>query len=365
MSLSKEHVLVLGTLAILTLLHLSRGDAGPVKRVRPGAAPPHDVPELPPDIFAGPGEAFDLERNRFLRPSDTVPLPLLKYPELPIPEDPPLPVLAPPIRPGPGLAHWYLNRIDARKLDLENAPAAAGKAEGEAVSPNGGNPAPGQEQGGEGGERQGPGNENHGLTYDRIFLDKGGPKWGYVQGKGELKYLHGTPDPKELLACVAPFREDVQFRIINVDKETQVMTLSYKPQSVTRIVFANNIHNRIQMDLRRVPSGTAGLSNLEALIRKWISEEQDHIEALQAAEEQADRYIRTASDDPKGYELKAEVFATTHQFEKELALYQELMEGELGDRPFVLRGLGRLEEKLGMHKAAEGHLRAAIAQDPS
>jgi len=358
MSLRKEQVLALATLLFMSLFLLTGGDTAGNTRAARAKYKDESLNPPVPTVFAE-GTVPDMQgRDLQVEPKDYEPLPRLAYPLLPLPKLPRLPLLRPPVDPGPKLAYWYYNRVRAGDIKIDAPPKPASGNAGPV--PNGGNPGQGAAPGAAATQED----ALMAKTYDRIYPVSGRPRWGLVQGEGAARYSYGVPDQQERLQVNAPFNGEVVFYTYS-EQTKKMSTLMHYPDGVERIVYADTIQNRIALAKRRIPEGVAGLSDRVAFVHELITTERNHPEALVEAERQADEYTRLAPTSKAGYELKALVYASTAQFEKELALYQELMKGPLQNQSFVLRGLGRLEAKLRLDKLAEAHLRDAVRKDPS
>ncbi len=310
-------------------------------------------------------------REPFRKPSRTQPLPPLDWPTLALPPFPALPLVEPPVQPGPSLNWWYLRRLDPNGL-LVSLPAAAGAVGApNEQAPNEGVPPPpaGAAVASDGRATSSQADQNgtdYSGTYDKILASNGSIKWGRVLGAD--RFNHGELDPSAPLTVKRPFRAPVTIRMINPKKGTVIAErLEWQPDQLESITFASNIRNRIGMMRRRIPGGDTGLSEREAFIARLVLEERQFPDAIDEAEFQARAYIAAAPSSPRGHELLAWVFAQTGQLEKELAVYDELQQTKMRKHAFVSRGLGVLEHRLGLEEEAAKHLEEAVtrgARDP-
>ncbi|MEZ5989972.1 MAG: tetratricopeptide repeat protein [Planctomycetota bacterium] len=375
MEIRKEQVLFAGTLLLLGLFVATAGreDVGKAPR-----GPAKDMPaatETPVVVTDGAHDVKTSVRDLFVEPSDIAPLPPLEAPELVLPPFPVLELVIPPVHPGVDPEHWYLRRMPVDRIrelgsGLAQAAAAGNGGDGEMAEAA----AEGQGQGDVIAQAPAAGQEAKeaawGQRFDRILLrSQSKPLWGKVLG--QAPHSLGTPDPAELLRVRGPFTAAGMIELRWVRPETGSVTMERRKWEadqlgdIEAIVFADTITNRIGMRERRIPAGDSGLPDREQLVYHLLLTEREFPEAFAAAEKQALQYIEINKASSRGYELLAHVYSLTGQLDKELALYRELLQGPMREQPFVLRGLGTLEARLGMDEQAEDHLRQAVRLDSS
>ena len=399
MAIRKEQGLLLGSLALLALLFVTAGTDKLPKRIRAGKSKEVNVPGNARKALVdhgNPAYPKGNDRDGFLRPSDTTPLKPLDIPLLAQPPLPQLPVPAPSIRPGRDRVHWYLTRVIVGSLGSGNGRRtgiAGGQKAASGITPGLPHEQDNQQQGVSSkqatvGQAIGGGNnaaaqqaepsdlERWFESYDAIIGKDGRILWGRVLNDNRFTIGTASTAEGEALVLLPPFKvTQLDLRWINPGRGTVNSNKfsMYKAgqgsdnsllDAIAKIRFANNVKNRIGMYEVRIPAGDTGLDERENLIHKLLREERNHREAFDAAERQAKAYIDAARKRARGYELLALVYSTTGQLAKELALYQDLMQGDFQEHSFVFRGLGRLDARLGLRESAEDYLRKSVRLNP-
>lgn len=353
MALRKEQVLLLVTAVLLGLLAWMSKSESEAERAARARVESYERLTVPPRVMGDVTSIAAAEvRDPFLKPTRTVPLPPLDLPELAAPPLPRLPIVAPPLRLGPGVAQWHELRIDPDAYPVVLKPDTTAPATSD-VGNEGGDPNaavasdPSAWQ----------------LAYDKLETTDGREYWGQILG-GDARFERGSSSDDDPLAIRVPFRNSITMR--RIDPETGKVIVGeqvFEPTQVQRVLFANTIQNRIALARRRIPPGDAGLRDRERLVARLLGTEGQYAEALDEAESQARAITKIAPAERRGWELMLEVYARTGQFEKQMALFEEMANGPFTSAPFVARERGVLHAHLGLLEDAENYLREAVRKD--
>ncbi len=371
MDIRKEQALLLGTLGILALLYVNRGAANVSTKL-----PRAKVLDIPPIaqtaevLFMGGAKKIgDLKRDLFVEPSDISVLPPLEAPDLGLPDLPDLPVVLPLLRLGVDTSHWFIQRMPQKQIQALGKGTQLAKATGTGGTP----PTSGEEATEtvvpttlEDVDPQAEKEKIWAKQYDLVIY-KGHKHWGRILNKDPYRLGRPNPDAQtRLLEIQGPFPEGLElvYRKMNPERGS-VSIARFKVTGedlaeVSLIRFADTVSNVIAMKRVRLPAGEIGLPEREAFILELLTKYRDYPEAFRVAEEQALLYIENNKVSPRGHELLCLVYSVSGQLEKQLAKYQDLMQGEHRKESFIYRGLGTLEARLGMDEAAEEHLKQAV-----
>jgi tetratricopeptide (TPR) repeat protein len=363
--LQKEHGLLLATVAVVGLMVAFGGDAErrrPLVRAKDKAYQPIPAGR---DLFTATQAPADRARDLFRQPTEDSPLPpkALAAPELPAG-----PVLAPPVPPAPGVARLHLLRQDAAQTTehafVEGAEGAAGAAPengspeaalnaGAAGGAGAANPRPGARAAGS------PTSPQAGTTAEQAKL-----KYDWVNRHGSLTWgrIH-NPDKFDLPRPVPD--EPIRFQTYSLRTDRPVSGVDWieiKPEEISDFGFAATLRNFIEIEKRKITLSPADLEKREQFVLRLLAEAKTNPFTYEVAEQQAKLYRKVEPGSARGYELLARVYREAGRLEDELALYRELSQSDhnLKDAPFVWRGLGLLEAKLGLYQDAEDHLRDAV-----
>jgi predicted Zn-dependent protease len=337
MRIRKEQGLLLVAAAI-GLWIWSGSSAGRFSTRLPSNAKPYQAQNPPRDclapVLAAPPR---IERDAFLEPSETAPLPPTV---LPFPELPPLSVVAPPLSPGQGTGAWAQLRVPGGAVEPFAFAESATVGEVEPAE----DPPPGPTQ-----EPQ----ARPELTYDSVRTTTG-TYWGFVRNADKFA-LEGK----------GPFRVPVVMDWVR-EKTGEIVKLGqeWPPDAVREVVLADTLRHRIERRKRAIGPGVATMRERIAFVDELLewaqSEDWVHNEALA----QAELVIAAAPHDPAGYRVKAKVLRAQADLGAEYALYRGLP-AELADSPFQHRGLGELMARLGLEADAERELRLAVEKGPA
>ncbi len=264
-----------------------RGLSSPRDRAKPSLSLPGEA-AIDDPVAERPRDARDL----FLKPSDTKPLPPL---ELALPPLEDLPILPPPIFPGPDVSHWYLQRVQAHALLAAKAGNPAGKDDGASKAPgSAGSDGAGSDGAGSDGagpadpDSKGESTDGNSLvtptgsstqdaqladniekdysdTLDKLVMTSGKPKWGYVLG--DERFRHGRPDVESIWILKAPFSAPVQFKQIDPETGRHVMTIPVAAGEIVSLEFAHGIKNRIGFVPRLPPHETHATADTHTVSR--------------------------------------------------------------------------------------------------
>lgn len=360
MSLRKEQVLLICTALLLGLLAwASRGEAIDAKRGR-ARTQSYDKLEVPARVVQD-GDAIALAdvRDPFRKPTRTVPLPPLDAPALELPPLPELPIVAPPLDLGPGIAEWHRLRVDPKTHPVvlpSDVSANAGPAS--SARDNASSNASGADVSASNDEK------TWAISYDRVETIDGRTYWGKVLG--DDRFAQGSNSDDAPLVIRKPFRKPVLLRHVDPETGKQIVgERSFETAQIDRVTFANTIGNRLALARRRIAAGPDGVRDRERLVTQLLTKEAEHTEALDEAERQARKIVELVPDDARGWELLTVVYARTAQFEKQLALFDELANSPFGQAAFVARAQGDLNAQLGLDEDAESLLREAVRKDAS
>jgi len=352
LALRKEHVILIGTTAVLGLLYWrTMGSYGvratPPKKAQPPAFEHHVAPD--PALVLPSGRKLDeTARDLFSQPSDTRPLPPLDLVPPPIV---PLAQLRPPPVPGPIVALYgkFLreqpNTIDVPDLFVDavasgDTPAAVPATKdlkavaGVAQTP----------------EQIATRIKSQKKLYDWIRL--GDFRFGQIR----------NPDRYSLAKRV---NEDILF--VEFNTETGQPKFPGQPpapvprKTVSEFDFADTIPNQIEM--RRAALGNplpASEYDTALAFADWCLEERlSTPRALVVAEEMYRRAAAVLPEDPGPRLGLARVYEAGFQFEKAFSEYELLRKGNLKDNPLVLVSLAKLYEQFRMTESAAALLAEA------
>lgn len=349
MGLRKEHVVLIGTVAVLGLLGWRVFGSYDVK-ARSGARPrsPEFEHHVAPDtslVLPVPRRVDDVARDLFAPPSDTRPLPLLGLRTPPLV---PLPRLRPPPEPGPGVGLFgkFLREaptsFDAPELFAATAAADDGTLPTEASVPPkvDARTAPGTAQTP---EQIAARITAHKKLYDWIRL--GDFRFGQIR------------NPDRYTLSKRP-NEDVLF--VEFNAETGQPKFPGQPpapiprKTVNEFGFADTTPNRIE--IRRAEFGDPlPASQYDAALsfaHECVDLRLETPRALVVAEELFTRATKVLAEDPAPRLGLARVHEAGFQFEKAFAEYERLRNGNLKDNPLVLVSLARLHQKFRMTDSA-------------
>ncbi|MBL8857816.1 MAG: tetratricopeptide repeat protein [Planctomycetes bacterium] len=346
MSLRKEQVVLIGTVAVLGLLVWQTMGA---YEVRGGSVKRADAPEFvhhpaPDTTLVLPAERKlrDSVRDLFSPPSDTRPLPPLTLIPPPIV---PLAQLRPPPVPGPGVAlYGRFLRENSAALDVPDlfveAAEAVDLADVASVTYDNVKPASGTAFTP---EQIAARLRSHKKVYDWIRL--GDFRFGQIR------------NPDRYTLAKRP-NEDILF--VEFNPETGQPRFPGAPpaaiprKTVNEFDFADNVPNQIEM--RRVQFGDplpASEYDLALTFAAWCIEERLVTpRALVVAEEMYRRASRVLVEDPAPRLGLARVYEAGFQFEKAFTEYKALLDGNLKGNPLVLVSLAGLYERFHMTATA-------------
>ena len=362
--LNKERVLFLLALVLVVWLLLPGQERRPGSRLRLRKQTYH-APGLPGSALVDAKERVwtGKERDLFLPPSETVPLPPLRLDLPPFPEAE-LPVAIPSFLGSPDPSHAY-----AWALVPSQLPKPLLQGEARQTPPDGKKPAEqGTGQEGGAGQQQGGGTQEEdaslawALQYDQLYRkDERKPSWGKILGP--QRWGLGSPDSQETLRLNGPFRRPVLFQEFDPVKGKPKFGAAQPvpPEQVQALVFANTLRNRIELEKRRIPAGVVGVVDRYHFILRLLYDFEGAPEALAEAETQARVLMRDAPKDPRGYEVTARVLFESGRMEDLLAfLDEDLAKTAFAKAPFVFRYRGKVAETFGLSSQAEAFFRRAI-----
>ncbi len=327
-----------------------------------------------PAVAAPNGALPPLERELFLPPRDTAPLPPLELVEPPRER---LAVLLPPTEPGPAPAAYgkllrrALPAVELPELFAETESSEAGledeaffdlagrDEEKPALVPGG--PAPSQDPFAD-------------LTpAERTELVAGWKRrYDWVQrGPGEL-WFGRIVNPERYGLEIDPARADEALQFVRLDPATGRETYSkigapplpLERASIVAFGFAETVANEIELGAGRIGAELTRGSFEEALVlaQYCIQKRLDAPRALAIAEE---LFRRAAAYDPKDPLPRlglARCLEAAFRFEDAFTVYQELL-AAFPHREEVHVALADLEGRFLMHEQAEARLRAALAMN--
>ena len=317
-----------------------------------------------------------LQRELFLPPRDTAPLPPLELVEPPRER---LTLLLPPTDPGPAAAAYgkLLRRalvpVDLPDLFAEK-PAAEGAVEDEAfldlADDDGKAPKKAARVPGQGSST------NPAPPIDLSPAEQAELEAGYKQrydwllhGPGEV-WFGRIMNPERYGLDADPARASEALQFVRLDPATGrelYANIGAPPLVVERAAiggfgFAATVANGLELRARRLGGELTRSSFEEALVlaHDCIMKRLEAPRALAIAE---DLYRRCASYDPKDPLPRlglARCLEAAFRFEDAFAVYQQLA-GEFPHREEIAVALAELEDRFLMHDQAEARLRAALA----
>lgn len=347
---------------------LRGGDRGQAGAERPRFA----VPD--PAVAAPNGVLPPLERELFLPPRDTAPLPPLELVEPPRER---LALLLPPTVPGPGpAAYGKLLRLPLPAVDLPDLfaePQAAEELEDEAFLELAGKDEPAGARV-PGGAPKGSADPLDELSpTERAELVIGWKRrYDWVQrGPGEL-WFGRIVNPERYELEIDPARATEALLFVRLDPTTGRETyanigappVALERASIHGFGLAETVANDIELRARRIgrelTRGTYDESL--ALARACIAARLEAPRALTIAEELCRRAAAYDPKDPLPRLGLARCLEAAFRFEDAFGVYQELLQA-FPHREEVHVALADLEERFLMHEQAEARLRAALAMN--
>ncbi|MBK8978080.1 MAG: hypothetical protein IPM29_19420 [Planctomycetes bacterium] len=334
------------------------------------AARPTERPYEPPPpvrvvLAPAAGEAAYPTRDLFREPTEAAPLPPRP---LPFPDLEPLPVVAPPLHPGPEAGAFHLLRVAAGPVEPHAFPADAA-AEGAAAE--GGDeglgdegapaapPAPSVSTPGAApaaGGPQGPGAaippEVLAQRYDRVWRENDiRPFYGFVLNTDKLELVGRAILPVLRMDVVSPTTGKVISKALEI-------------RDAQKLELADNLENRIALRKLGITPGPAGELERIAFLRDLLRDAREQPWVFQEAEAQAQQLVAVTSGAEVGYRWLVRVLRAQGDLSREWALYQGL-EGSIANSPFRWREQGRLEALLTLWDDAEAHLRKGVELAPT
>ncbi len=374
MQLRKEHVVLLGTIAVLGLMYTTRAkSAAPLRSGDKSGAPVEFEHHVAPDTTLSLPEKRDLasfDRDVFAPPRDTHPLPPLELQTPPLPRmnglrPPPEPAFDAKLfgkflraealpTPAPGLfvtaGEGGADPAALANLSGENsaaANAAAGAATDKAAII-------------ETAEERAARIEGYKKLYDWIRLGENEPMFGQLRNPDRFG-IRSRANEALLFVEVKP--DDG-----GAERFAGQKPVPYERARVTEFAFADTPSNRIQLT-RRSFAGDIGPSRHAALLafaEQCVAQRLEAREALTVAEEMYRLAIKIDADDPTPHLGLARCYEAGFEFEGAYEVYVGT-DGAGGllarypHRPEVHVRLGELEARLRLFESAEQHFRDAEA----
>ncbi|MEM7198976.1 MAG: tetratricopeptide repeat protein [Planctomycetota bacterium] len=353
MEIRKEPALFLVVLALGAWMVISAKSSGPPTRISPdyqdyeAAAAPVD-PMLASGAAAAavPAAASAGQRDPFLEPSETRPLPPRP---LPFPALAPLPLVAPPLDPGPAPGAFAVLRVTG-EVEPFDFSADAG-AQGTNGSGGGGVAGAGSGAGASVAVVNGAANgQDPSHLRDRLVLSDGRTLSGYVRNEARFA-MHGKRPT-----------EPVSFDFVGRDGKIAANE-TYPAEEVVRVELADTLRNRIYVRRLTLSSGPASLPNRREFVDDLLRDARSNVWIYPVALEEADRYIGLDGGSADGYRLKARVLRERGDLAAQWQLFSELPQALQGSA-FQLAGQAQLEARLGLVLDAEAHMEQAAEAAP-
>jgi tetratricopeptide (TPR) repeat protein len=350
MQYRKEQILFVLALALALWVVLAPGtkpatagvSAKAAKLERPVTA---DSILVPPD-----SQARVLARDLFTEPSEAVPLPPR---ELTLPPLARLPMLRPPLDPGPFVPDWHLLRVPVpdRPSEPFNPPPLG---DGEDVT----EVAAGSD-GGAG--AQSSEDALKAARFDHIVTENG-DFWGELELEGDEKFRvvdHGAPFPK------------LQFRWLRDSGPRmgqEIEMLSFDPADtrsapVRRIELATTLENEIGLRRVRIPEGVDSLEQRKEFLVWLLEQARAEPRVFVEARRQAEKIVEYSQRTEEGYVWLVRVLRAEGKLEDEWQLYETIRE-QSGAPAWVARGRGEVLAALTLWEDARAELQMAVERNP-
>ncbi len=306
-----------------------------------GEAPAHPLVEAAAAAPRRPGE-----RDPFVEPSETAPL---GPRPLPFPPRRTLPLVAPPLDPGPAPPAYRLLRVDgAPATQVALGPGTEGEGDPSST------PLLGEGGAGEGLNGGAGGGDGDDDTYDTVVLVSTGlPLKGYVRNANKYE-LHGATQ----------FREPVRFDRVSINTGQIMRSETFEPEEVQLVELADTLRNRLEVRRRDLGDGEASQVRRREYLLDALRIARQHAWVYAIAADEVERYVEISGGSVEAYRLKARVLRERGALSELLAMYQGLS-GELEGSALQLAGLAEVEVALGLDVAALEHLGQAAAAQPS
>jgi tetratricopeptide (TPR) repeat protein len=362
MSLRKEHVVLLGSVAVLGLLGWSVSKAPVVPRGSgsKGGAPVdfEHYPAPDPKLALGaPRKIDELDRDLFSQPRDTHPLPPLATVE------PPLPTLS-ALR--PMTSYTVAAPFFGRLLRADPTPVSPpvpklfNTGADDDTSDDAEPSTPDlQKQATAASELETP--EQHAAKleswkklYDWIRITEGEPLFGQIRNPDRYGLKGRANEPVSFVEVLPQ---------TGAERFPGQKPVSYARDRVLEFAFADTASNRIQLRRREFvpPIGASRYADLLAFADECVAARLDAREALSVAADMYQLAAKTEPDDPTPQLGLARCYEAGFELEKAFDVYTGLVAAK-GVHPEVRVGLAQLEAKLRLFGRAEKHFQEAFAQ---
>jgi tetratricopeptide (TPR) repeat protein len=367
MSLRKEHVVLLGSVAVLGLL----GWSATKERVVPRGAGSKNNASVEFEHYPAPDAQFalgaprklaELDRDLFSQPRDTHPLPPL------VTLEPPLPTLS-ALRPLTSYTvsppfFGRLLRADPTPVSpavpkLFNTGAEGETSEDDVAEASEPSAKDLLNQSKPTGELETP--EQHAAKleswkklYDWIRVTEGEPLFGQIRNPDRYG-LKGRAGEAVSFVEVLPQT--------GVERFPGQKPVTYMRDRVLEFAFADTASNRIQLRRREfvAPIGPSRYQDLLAFADECVAARLDAREALSVAADMYELASQTEPADPTPQIGLARCYEAGFELEKAFDVYTRLLAAG-GVHPEVRVGLAQLEAKLRLFDRAEAHFKEAFAQ---
>ena len=346
MSIRKEQLLFLIVLALGAWLVLSTGEQGRARRLTPQTEDYGSVPVTESVIASTDRQEF--VRELFDIPTESRPLP--PRDDLPFPDLPEISTVVLPLQIGPQPGAYHRLRMPLRMQPAKEEQAAPGDVSAidreidELIESL----------------QQGDPQDSNEDRYDVVsFISAAaiqGSLPGFFLGPDEQKYDYGSrlgPYPGTL---------DFQWVVKETGETLKVFQgdEAIQGSEVKSLKLADTLRNQVHLAAVEVPTLSTNLERQRQLILFLLQEARKEAWIFDLARERAEAYLQFVSPAEDGHYMIAQVLWSMGDLPGLYDLFRGLEGTDLEGSSFQLRGLGRIEDRLGLDELAESHLREAV-----